>query len=238
MSHRTWLRFSSAAAGVVLLFHGGISGAQIPLATGEYADVTDEGLHRVHPELMEAAWVKPDLDLTRYSRVLLMPTAVQFRDVPGQTFNARTRIEADAFPVEESRKEWITRVWRDAVNERFGKETSYELFPGIADDVLVVQGFLVDVVSKIPPDDVGSSYAFVQDPWEASVVLELRDAMTGEMLARTMDRRLAQGLLDHASVWILTEDLIKRWAEVLHQRLEQLVDLQGPSGANTPEFAR
>jgi hypothetical protein len=238
MVHLTWLRFSSAMAGLALFLHGGVVGAQIPLATGELADVTAEGLHRVRPELMEAAWVKPDLDLTSYSRVLLMPTAVQFREVPEQAFNARTRIEANAFPVEASRKEWIAKVWRDAVNARFGQETSYELFTGVAEDVLVVQGFLIDVVSRIAPEDVGSSYAFVQDPWEASVVLEIRDAMTGEMLARTMDRRLAQGLLDYASVWILTEDLIKRWANVLHQRLDQLVELHGPAGANTPEFAR
>ncbi len=53
----------SAAAGLVLLWHVGGSGAQPILATGSDADVTEEGLHRVHPSIMEAAWVRPDLDL-------------------------------------------------------------------------------------------------------------------------------------------------------------------------------
>ncbi len=31
---------------------------------------------------MEAAWVNPDFDLSGYTRIMLMPTAVHFRDVP------------------------------------------------------------------------------------------------------------------------------------------------------------
>ncbi len=66
--------FLSAATGFVLLWHVGGSGAQPRLATGSDADVTEEGLHRVHPSIMEAAWVRPDLDLSVYTRILLMST--------------------------------------------------------------------------------------------------------------------------------------------------------------------
>ena len=59
----------------------GGNGAQPILATESDADVTEEGLHRVHPLIMEAAWVRPDLDLSRFTRIFLVPTAVQFREV-------------------------------------------------------------------------------------------------------------------------------------------------------------
>ena len=103
--------------------------------------------------------------------------------------------------------------------------------------MLVVQGFLVDVVSHIPPDDVGSDFTYISDPWIASVVLELRDGTTAELLARTMDRRFAEGLMDAGTVWIRTEDLVERWAQVLADRLRQLSDL-GEQGRRTPTWAR
>jgi len=222
----------------MLFWYAGASGALPLLATGPDADVTEEGLHRVHPSVMEAAWVRPNLDLSLYSRILLLPTAVQFRDVGEQRFNARTRIGETEFPIDDEKKEWLREVWRQAVDARFAQERSYNLHHGAGSDVLVVQGFLVDVVSRIPPTVVGSEFSFVRDPWIASVVLELRDGMTGELLARTIDRRYGEGFLEAGSVWMRTEELLDRWADVLSNRLKQLSDVGGPPGRNTPTWAR
>ncbi len=227
----------SAAAGLVLLGHAGGSGAQPILATGSDADVTAEGLHRVHPSIMEAAWVKPDLDLSRYTRILLMPTAVQFREADERSYNARTSISLTEFALDDDKKEWLRGVWRRAVDAQFAQKQSYELGYEVGSDVLVVQGFLVDVVSHIPPDSAGSNFTVVTDPWIASVVLELRDATTAELLARTMDRSHGTGQMTTGTVWILTDNLVQRWAQILSERLEQLSDL-GEQGRETPTWAR
>jgi len=228
----------SVAAGLVLLWHAAGSGAQPVLATGPDADVTAEGLHRVEPSIMEAAWVRPDLDLSRYARVLLVPTAVQFREAEERRFNARTRISTSEYPLDDEKKEWLRGVWRRAVDAEFSQEEAYELYDGEAgSDVLVVQGFLVDMVSRIPPDDVGSTFTVIKDPWSVSVVLELRDAATAELLARTIDRRNAEGFVDPGTVWVQTEALVERWAQVLSDRLEQLSELGG-RGDRRPTWAR
>jgi len=229
--------FLSAATGFVLLWHVGGSGAQPILATGPDADVTEEGLHRVDPSIMEAAWVRPDLDLSRYTRILLMPTAVQFREAEEQSYNARTRTSVTEFAVDDDKKEWLRGVWRRAVDARFTQEQTYEFYDGVGSDVLVVQGFLVDVVSRIPPETVGSDYSFVRDPWSVSVVLALRDGTSSELLARTIDRRNAEGLVEVGMVWVRTENLAKRWAQGMFERLEQLSDLGAP-GRRTPTWAR
>ena len=225
----------SAAVGLVLLWHAGASGTQPILATESDADVTEEGLHRVHPSIMEAAWVRPDLDLSRYSRILLVPTGVQFREVANRRYNVRTRVAVTEFPLDDQKKEWLRGVWRRAVDAKF--EESYGLYDGVGSNVLVVQGFLVDVVSHIPPVDIGSNFSLIRDPWSVSVVLELRDGTTAELLARTIDRRNAEGLVNVSTVWVRTEDLVERWAQVLSDRLEQLSDLGGP-GSSTPTWAR
>ncbi len=166
-----------------------------------------------------------------------MPTAVQFRELEERNYNSRTREGVTDFPLDDERKEWLREVWRRAVDAEFTQEQSYELYQGAGSDVLVVQGFLVDVVSHIPPDIAGSSFTFVRDPWIATVVLELRDATTAELLARTIDRRYAQGLMDAGTVWILTENLVDRWAQRLSNRLKELSELGG-QGRETPAWAR
>ena len=217
----------SAAAGFVLVWYAGASGAQPRLAAGPDADVTEEGLHRVDPSLMVAAWVQPDLDLSNYTRIFLVPTGVQFRAVPDRTYTLRTRDNVAEFPIDDARKEWMRGTWQRVVTAQFAQQVSYEVYEGVGSDVLIVQGFLVDVVSRIPPVTVGSDYTLVSDPWSANVVLELRDGMTGDLLARTIDLRIGEGLVEADSAWAQTTDLLERWAEVLSERLEQLSDLGG-----------
>ena len=222
------LTILSAAAALVLVWHADTTFAQPILATGPDEDVTAEGLHRVHPSLMEAAWVKPDLDLSTYTRILIVPTAVQFRDVPRGPTNARSRIATELFPVNEERKQWLRSQWQRAIEEKFAQQESYEVFDSVESNVLVVQGLLADVICRIPPDTLGSSYNLVRDPWSASVILELRDAVSGELLARTIDRRNGRGLLEVGEAWYRTEDLLDRWAAVLSDRLYQLSRVADP----------
>ena len=71
-----------------------------------------------------------------------------------------------------------------------------------------------------------------------SVVLELRDGATSQLLARTADRRNAEGYVDPGTVWVQTEDLLERWAQVLSDRLRELADLGAEPGERTPDWAR
>ena len=227
----------SVAGALILYWHAGASSQEHNPATEPETGDTQEGLHRVDPSIMEAAWVKPDFDLSDYTRVMVVPTAVQFRDVPETSTDARTRAMMEEFPLSDERKEWLRGLWSEAVQGRFAREDYYEFFVGADSNVLVVQGFLVDVVSRIPPISSGSAYTLVRNPWSASVVLELRNAATAELVARTFDRRNAVGLLEVGTVWYQTEDLVERWAEVLTERLEQLSDLGGLS-REAPDWAR
>jgi len=227
----------SVAGTLVLSWHAEGSSQEPDPATEPDAGVTQDGLPRVDPSIMEAALVKPDFDLSGYTRSMQLPTAVQFRDGPETSIDARTRDMTEEFPLDDERKEWFRGLWREAVQGRFAREDSHEFFVGVDSNVLVVQGFLVDVVSRIPPIAPGSTYTFAKDPWSAAIVLELRDAATAELVARTIDQRHAEGLLEVGTVWYLTEDLVERWAEVLSERLDQLSDLGGRP-REAPEWAQ
>ena len=227
MSRRMPLALLSAAAGLVFISYVGLASAQSALASGDDAEVTEDGLHRVNPAIMEAAWVVEDFDLSGYSRILVMPTAVQFREVRRGSNDARSRALADEFALSEDRQEWLAKLWEDAVNEQFSRDRVSASYTGDVSEVLVVQGFLVDFVSRMPPNSPGSVYTYVNDPWSATIVVELRDAASARLLARTVDRRNARGLLEIGAVWHQTEDLIQRWADVMADRVDQLSDFGG-----------
>ena len=210
----------SVSGTLVLSWHTGGSSQEPNPATEPDASVTQEGLHRVDPSIMEAAWVKPDFDLSGYTRIMLMPTAVQFRDVPETSIDARTRAMTEEFPLTDERKEWFRGLWRESVEARFAREESYEFFVGVDSNVLVVQGFLVDVVSRIPPIAPGSTYTFAKD----SLVSRHRPRAAGMRRPPSWWRAPSisdtrKGLLEVGTVWYLTEDLVERWAEALSERL-------------------
>ena len=215
-----------ATVGLALLWHAEESGAQAILATGPDAEVTEDGLHRVDPSIMGAAWVRPDLDLSRYNRIYFMPAAVQFRDVAERRHNVRSMANADSFFVSESRQARLRELFGEAFYEAVGEVESYELSDEVGRDVLIVRGLLTDVISGVPPDVGGSvslqgGYGWI---WEANIALELRDSMSDVILARTADRERVEGSFATGAEAALTPRVIQSWSELLVTRLGELSD--------------
>ena len=216
---------ASFLVGTILCLTGYQSAlAQPILATGLDAAVTEDGLHRVDPSIMAAAWVRPDLDLTRYTKILFMPTAVQFREVVDRAYTARS-IQTE-FPVSDAMKARLRELWGERFYEDLAEVKSYEMSDEAGHDVLAVQGRLVDVISGVPPDVAASTITTVRWAWEVGIILELRDSISNEILARTISRRREEGTFNASMVWVFTPSMVRRWSLLLCGRLEQLSDLK------------
>ena len=212
----------SAAAGSVLLWHMGESVAQPVLETGPDAEVTADGLYPVHPSIMPAAWVRLDVDLSRYTRIFFMPAVTQFREMPERRYTARRTDSRTEFPVSDLMRARLSEVFGESFYEAVSGVRSYELSDEPGRDVLMVQGFLTDVISGIPPDLAGSNVATVRWAWDANVVMELRDSMSDEVLARTLDQQRIEGPFDADLVWGLTPRIAQGWSRLLVRRLREL----------------
>ena len=218
----------SATVGLALLWHAEESGAQAILATGPDAEVTEDGLHRVDPSIMGAAWVRPDLDLSRYNRIYFMPAAVQFRDVAERRHNVRSMANADSFFVSESRQARLRELFGEAFYEAVGEVESYELSDEVGRDVLIVRGLLTDVISGVPANVVGSvATTGIRWMWEADIVLELRDSMSDAVLARTADRERIDGPFGAGAEVAVTPSVVQSWSQLLVGHLEEVSDLSG-----------
>lgn len=199
--------------------------AQPPLESGDVADVTNDGLHRVDQSVMEAAWVREGLDLTPYKKLFIMPTGISFRTLTESDDRARNNNSQTEYPVSDEAKVMFRRVFGEYFDEDLDAVERYELSSVPARDVLLAQGFLVDFVSSIPPERDILPGARLTLRWEATIILELRDSMSNEMLARTVERERMERLTGAGVVWAERARLMRRWSRLLRTRLEELSEI-------------
>ena len=211
--------------GSIFVCCGGGLGAQPLLEMGSNGEVTEDGLHRVNQSMMDAAWVKPGLDLTPYSKLFFMPTGLSFRTVEDTGNRTGRRNAQTTYPISDATKRQLRTHFRETFNQDLGEIGRFEMSDLPGRDVLMVQGFLVDFISGAPEDQDGLSDIRLRLSWEATVVLELRDSMSNEILARTVERERVERLtaIDVASHERV--QLIHRWSKMLCTRLEELADI-------------
>src|SRR5262245_65431544 len=89
------------------------------LQTGPDAEITHDGLHRVDRSQMDGAWVKPDLDLRPYNKLMLKGAEVQYRAVDAQGKYYRPGLDDDTeFALDDEAKQMLV----DIVREQFKEE--------------------------------------------------------------------------------------------------------------------
>jgi hypothetical protein len=218
-----------ATAGFIIAGYASSVGAAPRVQTGPNAEVTHDGLTRVDRAVMDMAWVKADLDLSVYTKLMLVGVEMQFRaaDSDGKYYRPG-RGSANSFAISEEGKSMLREVMGEAIREELAKSERYELTNEPGPGTLVLIGTLVDVISKTPPDDAPGRYdVYLSSVGEATLVVELRDSLTNEVLARAADRRAAEtsGYAVPATpvtAWNEVRRLGRSWATLLRKRLDDV----------------
>jgi hypothetical protein len=230
---RSFGRRISALLGIALattlyVGTGGAAPKQPRIQTGPNAEVTHDGLVRVEKSVVDAAWVKPDLDLTPYKKLMVVSQGVSFRKLkPVSDFQARSESQ---FPVQEENKQQLSDILKEAFSEELAKNERYQVVTTPGPDVLLIVGAVIDVVSNIPPDvdsaKFGRGGVYLTSVGEATLVIELRDSESGEILARAADRRAAESAfafeVNNVTAWSEVRRLARSWASLLSRRLEEI----------------
>jgi len=204
---------------------------QPTLQTGPDAEITFDGLTRLDSTIMDAVWIREDLDLSQYSKIVLLGAGIQYRPVSGpESGSTRNRMSTSTdseFPLSDEAKERFREVVGQAFRDELAKSDSYEIVERPGRDVLAVTGGLFDVVSNVPPQAAGRGDIYLSRVGEATLVLELRDSMSGAILARAVDRRAAEPTtamrMSTVTNWSEARRLANRWAILLRNGLESLM---------------
>jgi len=228
---RSWLGAAAALAAGLLVAGIGAAPKQPQIQTGPNAEVTHDGLVRVKKSVADAAWVKPDFDLTPYKKIMIVSAGVSFKKLPQVNKYQARQGSVTEFPVSQENQEKFKDVMKEEFVKELGKLKRYEIVDKPGPDVLMLIGSVIDVESNVPPDINGAQYAgrggvYLTSVGEATLVIELRDSESNEVLARAADRRAAESPfafeVNNVTAWTQVHLLAQGWASTLRSRLEQI----------------
>jgi len=211
------------------LFSAPVCAADPHIETGADAEISFDGLYRVKRSRVDAAWVRNDLDLSGYDKLMVKGLGIAYRavDWTGSARAAARRGETD-FSITEENRAKLSKLFREEMLDEVAKNNRYSLSTTPGEDVLLLIGGLIDVVSHVPPEEIGRSSTFLRSVGEATMVLELRDSLTGAILARAIDRRSASTFVHESSPGINRQDvkrLASSWGRLLRDRLDDVVSI-------------
>jgi len=193
-----------------------------------------DGLVEVTNSKASKAWVRPDFDLSGYSRVRLEGAGIELRPVRNRSRSSRSTREGQ--PMSQAAQARLVEIMRNAFETELARSEHFELTDEVGPDVLTVWGGLLDVVSFIPPQRAGRDNIFLSRVGEATLVIELRDSETNATLMRIMDRQAVSRSMGDVRVSnVVTNSadarrLANRWARLFRERLDEV-----PQLTNSPD---
>jgi hypothetical protein len=190
-----------------------------PKPTGE---INIEGLQQVSARNFEAAFVRPGVTFADYSKLMVDELELAFR-TPDR--------EQNQFPLGEDQKTRFRAAMATAFGEELGKLQNVEVVTEPGPDVLALHVRVQDIVARAPGRRVGAGgragFA-LETVGEMTLVLELRDSQSDEVLVRVFDRQAVEGAAmvsgdSVVSTWQGVERLVGRWASRVREGLERLL---------------
>ena len=228
----------SIAAVFAVVLGMGVSQLSIAAATGIEAPAP--GLVEVEKGSFQSTWVNPDVDFGQYDRILIAPeSVVEYRETaPAQKSRSRLlHANEREFGVPERDRERLERHASESFIKALARSKHYDVIddPEVQVPVkgtLILRGHMLDVVSKVPPPIAGSGAVYGNEMGEATLVIELFDAATGEMVGFAAERSKIQGSgsFDLATVpeinTVTALSELRRWASRAGTRLAKGLDAE------------
>jgi hypothetical protein len=183
-----------------------------------------DGLQQQPSKSVDLLYVRPGASLAGYKKVRLEPLQVAFDKNWDPNYGQRG--------VPAFNKDDLEKI-KKALAEEFARVCSqvlakggYQVVNESGDDVLDVTPMVIDLYIVAPQKmTAGRSYSYSTDTGRMTLVAELRDSETGQILARVVDKRWAPS---NATVQLATSvsnmqaarQVIERWAVALRKALD------------------
>jgi hypothetical protein len=211
----------------VLLFLASVTTA----AADDWAESWD-GLVRVKPKRMDAAYVLPGADFRPYTKIMIDPSHVEFRKGWLKSMNESKRDVSSRVTEEDAAQ--ILAAARSNFDDLFRKayeKAGLDVVTAPGPEVLRLSTAVINLYLNAPdPMQAGRSTSYTANAGEATLVLEARDSSTGALLGRVVHRRETQdtqGLQVTTRVTNLADfrTLFDRWAKISVKGLNELKEL-------------
>jgi len=184
-----------------------------------------DGLQLTKSKRVDRLYVRPEASLAGYKSVRLERLQVSFdKDwKPNDSRVGSQRLTASDF-------ENIKNGLADQFAKTFAAELAkggYKVVTESGDDVLDVTPLVVDLFIAAPDKPTaGRSRSYTADPGRMTLVAELRDSDTGQILARAIDAEAASWgssfqVASSVSNMAAAQRIIAKWASALRDALDE-----------------
>jgi len=196
--------------------------------SGPNAETSFDGLVRIDNARFAGAWIDPDVNVKQYNKIIPGGAEFEFRNVQKMSSSMARRANEREFWISDSDKQRLVDIVTEVFEEELQKSKHFTVTDEAGPDALIIVGGLHDIVSQVPPDDVGQSESFLRSFGEATLVLELRDSLSNEVVYRAVERRAieqAGGQMTRASTattWAEVRRWARRWAVRLREGLDSV----------------
>ena len=199
------------------------------------ADITYDGLVRDDKAALQNVWIKTDIDLSSYMGYQL-DVDLEFRIPRGD----ETRSSAREISLTDNDKQGLTTFVENTFREELLKSRYFRESESPGAAVVRIHVRLMDIVALAPQDTdtgVGANldaqsmpHLYVSSVGEATLVGEVFDTTTGEIIARFVERRAGGQAVggiqsSRASGWAEIKPGVKRWGGLVRDRMDQIHDL-------------
>jgi hypothetical protein len=220
ISRQGWAGGVVAAAALALL-------ALPAAAAGKKSPQEWDGLVLQSGRNLDNVYVRPGVQFKAYQRVRLPPVEVSFADDWDPNHGKR----GVSGRVSNEDMQNIRTGLSELFHEEFAQHLArggYTLADTNDDDVLIVQAALTNLYITAPQTVSSSpSYTFTMDAGHVSLVMQLSDSVTQQLLARVVDTQQGQGIgrmswTTSVSNSAEARRIIGLWADALRQALDRV----------------
>ena len=180
-----------------------------------------DGLEEISSRYFSAAFIRPGVNFSHYRELLLGESELAFR-TPDRS--------KQQFPLTAEQK----NRFRQLLDTQFAKElassNTLQMTSSAGPQTLKLEVRVQDIVAIVPPRSVsGVGDIALHALAEATLVIEISDSESEEVLARVFDRRAIEGTAvapkrgPPITQWQEVEAVCGRWASTVRARLDVVV---------------
>jgi hypothetical protein len=195
-----------------------------PAAQQATADVNQDGLQRIDVSGLDVVFARPGATLEGFNRVQLAPVQVAFRRNWERQATTGSRQRVSARDMERIRDRLSTLIEAE-VREELARG-GYALVEEPGDDVLAVQMAIVNLNITAPSTASASRVrVYTTNVGEMTLVADLRDSSSDELLMRVYDRRVGRSfktpqITTRADNVMEARNAARAWARALREGLD------------------
>jgi hypothetical protein len=202
-----------------------LTAASARAADKELPAVTHDGLE-LRKGKADVVYVRPGADFSQYKRFAILDCAVAFSK--SWERDQRSMIQRlDSNDIEKIKKN-LSEAFRKVFVDELQNEGGYAVVEGAADDVLVLRPAIVDLYVTAPDTMTpGRSYTLSDSAGVMTLYLEIFDSVTGQILARAIDRQSGRDFgriqwQNSVTNKAEADRILRRWAKALRGRLDEV----------------